>query len=637
MKRLHTYAGAMAMLVSLQAVSAGISDTTVQLHTVTIDTIRTKRAGDDQGNAITMVDFKDADGRKASEILSDFSGIYLKNYGVGQLSSISLKGGSAAQTEVQWNGIKMNNPNTGQVDLSLFDIAAGDRLTISDRGSRGTSVGGVVDIGNDMKLARNTALQWDNTVRMGSFGEHVVSSRALYRSGRFTGSTRVGYLGADNDFTFKKSTLPDAPSARQTNAATRLLSVMQQFQYTFRKGIVFGADLWLTDADRQLSPVISVDGGSERQWDRSYRAMLHVGGKEGKFSYSIRSAYLYDRMRYLDSATAIDSRSVSHALRNILTAKYVWLGSVTLAGRAHYDREMAISSGYDRSWARDLYGLAAELRYDHSSGFNASGSVGVEMQGSRPLPLPASFAVGLRRKFKAETLIISLSGAHAYRLPGLNDLYWSAGGNPDLRPEKAWKSDLELGYMHSYWLNFMANGFYNYVKDWIQWSPESGSAIWTAQNLKRVVSRGATLELKMQSKPDMNTKGFAASGGLSYSYTNTISLDSSSANDKSRGKQLIYVPLHNLSTSIRLQYRRFYVQVSQSYTGLRFITTDDSQALKPYYLLHLEVGKDLYLKAQRLGLAFRINNITNQEYQLVSQRPMAGRSFEGILRINLSK
>ncbi|MBS1624183.1 MAG: TonB-dependent receptor, partial [Bacteroidetes bacterium] len=156
-------------------------------------------------------------------------------------------------------------------------------------------------------------------------------------------------------------------------------------------------------------------------------------------------------------------------------------------------------------------------------------------------------------------------------------------------------------------------------------------------NLKRVVSRGATLELKMQNKPDMNTKGFVARGGLSYSYTNTISLDSSSANDKSRGKQLIYVPLHNLSTSIRLQYRRFYVQVSQSYTGLRFITTDDSQALKPYYLLHLEVGKDIYLKTQRLGLAFRINNITNQEYQLVSQRPMPGRSFEGILRIKLSK
>src|SRR4051812_13008978 len=49
--------------------------------------------------------------RNLNDALREAVGIYFKNYGNGQLSSISIRGGSAAQTDMLWNGVKLNSPS----------------------------------------------------------------------------------------------------------------------------------------------------------------------------------------------------------------------------------------------------------------------------------------------------------------------------------------------------------------------------------------------------------------------------------------------------------------------------------------------------------------------------------------------
>jgi vitamin B12 transporter len=191
-------------------------------------------------------------------------------------------------------------------------------------------------------------------------------------------------------------------------------------------------------------------------------------------------------------------------------------------------------------------------------------------------------------------------------------------------------------YEYSFWLKLMTDGYYNYVTDWILWHPTQ-TGIWMPDNVKRVLSRGATVGVHLQSKKDMNDRGFIASGNISYSYTKTTSLDAVSTNDNSQGKQLIYVPLHNFTATFTLQYRRFYIRCIHSHTGERYTTTDNSQSLKAYYLTHLEAGKDFFFSGQQIGLSFRVNNLANMQYQAVADRPMTGRSFEGTVRINLAK
>jgi vitamin B12 transporter len=122
-----------------------------------------------------------------------------------------------------------------------------------------------------------------------------------------------------------------------------------------------------------------------------------------------------------------------------------------------------------------------------------------------------------------------------------------------------------------------------------------------------------------------------------YSYTRATGLDVTSAQDQSKGKQLIYVPLHVANMSLYFSYHRFFLKAVNTYTDAVFTTSDNSEALQAYYLLDVETGKDFTIRNIDLGFSFRVNNITDRQYQTVAQRPMAGRSFEGILKFNISK
>ncbi|MCW3127089.1 MAG: hypothetical protein JWO03_2747 [Bacteroidetes bacterium] len=619
----------------------GIKDTVHQFHDVLVqkETSTEVVVHDKVDN--TLVDFSQQEGRRMSDILSDYSGIYLKNYGIGQLSSISVNGSSAAQTDVLWNGIKLNGPTTGQVDLSLFDISSGDKLslftTAQNRTNGNIGLGGTLALDNKLDLGGAKNIVSNNVIRIGSFDEKIISTSNIYGIAGFKGATKLALISAANDFPFVNDTKIGAPVMHETNAATKQLSFTQQMQYTFRKPYTIGANLWITDADRQLPPVMTTDAGRERQWDQSYRTMVYLASTTSRFSFSFKSAYIYDKLKYNDPAANIDSRYAAIAFRNIFSTNYNFGQNLFLNTELHYDHEAASSTGFGIMQRRDIAGINIRASYLHQSGLDVGATIREELLGSRFLPFsPAAYigfngGVGYGNYLKA-----TLTGERNYRLPALNDLYWNAGGNPNLQPEKAWKSALRIMFEHSYWLKLIADGYYNYVTDWILWHPTQ-TGIWMPDNVKRVLSRGATVDVRLQSKKDVTDRGFIAAGYISYSYTRTTSLDAVSINDNSKGKQLIYVPLHRATASVELRYRHFYIRSMHSYTGARFTSTDNSQSLNGYYLTHLEVGKDFYFSSQQIGLSFRINNITNTQYQMVSQRPMPGRGFEGTVRLNLAR
>ncbi|UCE92629.1 MAG: TonB-dependent receptor plug domain-containing protein, partial [Flavobacteriaceae bacterium] len=52
------------------------------------------------------------------ELLQQQANFYFKQNGYGMVSSISLRGTSASQTGVYWNGIGINSALTGQTDFN---------------------------------------------------------------------------------------------------------------------------------------------------------------------------------------------------------------------------------------------------------------------------------------------------------------------------------------------------------------------------------------------------------------------------------------------------------------------------------------------------------------------------------------
>ena len=617
------------------SIAQGIKDSVIQMKTIPIEwnANSKERTNIDLSTDNLKLDADYQTGKRVSDVLGENTSVFIKNYGVGQLSSISINGSSAAQTTIEWNGVKINSPTTGQVDLALFDMGTVDNMKVTNTATN-QSVGGLLSLNNN-KMFNSDTLISNNVIRYGSFNTLNLSSNNSYSIGMFSGSTKINYLRSDNDFPFVNNSQIGAPIQRETNAATSLVSFLQQLDFRIKQYNV-GVMFWVTDADRQLPPVMTDPSGSEHEWDRSYRSMAYFTGRKKAFTFSLKSSYLYDWLRYTDPVGAIDSRSTAQAIRSLFNLGYNFKDKLLLDGTINYDHELATSSGFDTLRSRNISGINISATYRFGRFSKAGESVKQDLLGTSALPFSPGAYILVGKTIKKSTFYAKLCGARTYRLPALNDLYWNPGGNPSLQPEHAWNSSLSLDYGYKSFVKFQVNGFYNYVTDWILWTPTQ-SGIWTAQNVKRVVSRGVNVSLKAQNKVSLSDRGFVVAFHAGYSYTNTISLDAASADDDSKDKQLIYVPLHNFSASLQLQYRRFYIRTIHSFTGIRYTATDDSQFLPGYYLTHLEAGKDFYFHNQQIGLSFRVNNITNCQYQVIAQRPMPGRSYEMTVRLNLAK
>ena len=66
------------------------------------------------------------------EFLKRRTSIFIKDYGPSGITTLSFRGGSAAQSSLIWEGVNIQNPQLGQADLSLFPISFMDQLDVME-------------------------------------------------------------------------------------------------------------------------------------------------------------------------------------------------------------------------------------------------------------------------------------------------------------------------------------------------------------------------------------------------------------------------------------------------------------------------------------------------------------------------
>ncbi|MBL4593782.1 MAG: TonB-dependent receptor plug domain-containing protein [Flavobacteriales bacterium] len=571
---------------------------------------------------------------KLSDLLQEHSPIFIKTYGSGSLATVSFRGTGASHTSVLWNDISLNSPMNGQIDFSLYPTLFFDDAELH-HGASGLidgngSLGGSVNLSNNPVF--NKGLNGSVQQSIGSFSSYITSVKIGYSNKDWLTETQLYYNSSKNNFEYINIALQDKPVLTQNRAELQQYGFQQAIYRNLKNGNI-GVRLWYFNSDRMLPSTMQTSLNDENQQDESLRTLIEWNGLIGNLKYKWVTAFLKDELIYSNTLSKINAKNNIYLINSKILTKYYLKYNFVLTNDASIKYEAVKADGYDAEHNRYnntwLLGLSKNFKRLNIDAFNRFTQVGENTQLLSP---NGGISYGF---FKHNQLKLKANAGINYNYPTFNDLCWNPGGNPNLNPERAEMTEFGINYIQKVnqtLLEIEATGFYSYVYDWIIWQPTS-TGIWSPSNLKEVENKGIELSLKL--KTIINKTSVIANAN--YSNTFSTNLKGQSEFDNSIDKQLIYVPFHKMNYSIRLLYNTFSLSYNYSYTGKRFMSTDNNWYLPANFISNIGLSKKFKTSNNsNVSTSFKINNLFNQDYQSIAWRPMPGRNYLFTLTFQLN-
>ena len=567
-----------------------------------------------------------------SNLLSQQTPAFVKSYGFNGLATLNFRGSSSAQSLVLWNGIPLQNAALGIADVSTLPVALIDKVSILYGGSAALwgsgNVGGALLLENDLPVFDSNGRE-DISVSLGagSFSQYSAGARAAFSGKRWFVSLNGFGQSAKNDFTFTGN---DTGHTRQQMPNSRLQSigVMLNAAYLFGEKNTLSISGWYQNYNREIPPALFEGSSVKNRQDQSSRLMLHWRKEKGRFTQYVKTSIIEDKLDFNDSAISLHTRNLSYQSYS----EFGW------QRRLFGNHNLLVFIPFNYSWVANTNGT--QLRTGLSAAYAAEffrSKLSVSLQASgQVLDQYSIFLPGINTSYSLfNWLTIRANVQRSFRAPTLNELYYTPGGNRNLKPEQGWSED--AGYSvktspeRAFSFSHDVSVFNRDIKDWIIWF---GGAIWTPHNIAMVKSRGVETENMLRFK--FGQAAFHL--GLNTAYIIATTRQSYAPNDGSIGKQIPYAPRYNGQMNVGFAYKRLYINYNHTYTGYRFYTIDESAWIEPYNTTNVQLTYMFTLpKANSLQLSFQANNILNSTYMVVSQRPMPGINFMAGAKLNIAK
>jgi iron complex outermembrane receptor protein len=593
------------------------------------------------GNKNLMIDsaiIRDYNHSSIADIISENSHIFIKSYGSGGSATVSFRGTGASHTQVSWNNVNINHPMLGQSDLSLLPAGFIDDIQVlfgsASLAVNSGGLGGTINI--------ETLPEWNNetcinaNIGSGSFGRYSGLAKIRTGTNKFQSSTKIMMQSSENNFRYLNTQSSDDPKwERRKNAEMNQKGVMQELYFKGNRKVT-SAHLWYQSAERQLPSVIIADqvNPGEKQTDDFLRTLLNIRGSANKNDYDISVSASFSNLHYTNTPASIDSRNKSATyIAKAGIEKPVGKNS-SLSFVLNEELNMVNSNNYDGLKNRNIASVSA----------SAKSSVGKRVKTNfllrqlifnKTLLVPDFYAGFDLNLLHNDDLVLKGNISRNSRIPTLNDNFWMPGGNPDLKNEYAHTYELtcalEKRILESFVLKTDLTFYFLSVRDMIQWQPGEFS-YFTPRNIQNVNSSG--IETSMNINYSVNN--FTLRLNTGYSLTRSVEKDKGIRNPFS-GPQLIYVPEHKFNAGLRLLFRNLYSTWQTNFTGIRFITPDNSQFLPAFILNDLVAGFKAESGSKALDLNIKIENIFNVNYQAIAYYPMPGRSYFVSLIVQLKK
>jgi len=240
-----------------------------------------------------------------------------------------------------------------------------------------------------------------------------------------------------------------------------------------------------------------------------------------------------------------------------------------------------------------------------------------------PIPIPKLGLVFYIGKY----FILKNNFYRTYRLPSINDLYWpkdSMGeGNPDLNPEDGIGGDIILEFNYPGILSAETSVYINYLKDAIQWQPDSGG-VWKPKNIGEAFYFGIDNEIKSD---------FSKYVTLTTSYSFLLTYVLTEEYNFEDDKRIPYRPMHTLGLGISINWKNGNINLIGHYESERFIAVNNITKLNQFFKLDINFSQTIKI----VTIFASIKNTFNYLYFLSDQYPMPGGSITLGVKINYEK
>ena len=662
----RAFIGWFLCMSSLGLLGQGITDSVFQIQGVSIaaEQIFVKEeAGMKQTNVDSTV-LQNKLSLSLSEILSENTSVFIKEQGRGALATASFRGTSPSHTQVSWNGININSPMAGMVDFSLIPVYIIDELNLrhgsASLADQSGGIGGSINMNNRTQWNEKSTFAYMQGI--GSYSTFDEFLQVGIGNKKIQSKTRLYHNSSQNDYTFINRGIAniDPVSGEITNpidtndhAAYLRYGLLQEIYYRPTTSHVLSLKYWGQYADRTIPKPTSYEGpdnsnlNSQEDTDHRLVADWKYYGDRGKLL--VRSGYADKRLDYnqlnsvpgLGLIPAIWSESRQQSLFNTLSysgstdGDFSWEGNVHMNLHKVASADSVSGSGYvgQRNELSAMLALSKSFR----KRVNMNLMLRQEWVDGERMPFIPYFGMDVKL-IEGIDLILKGNIARNYHLPTLNDLYWQPGGNPDLLPEEGFTVEGGLAYQQELAGHLLITelSFYrSQIENWILWIP-SYRGFWEPYNIRSVLSKGLEYSLSFQG----NISEFSYKLLAGYAYSSAVNQgDSLVWSDESYGKQLVYIPLHSGNMMARLGWSNLFFTYQFNTYSERFTTSSNDvtrrDRLYPYYMNDISLGSLFSLKGINLSLEVKVNNLFNEPYHTILYRPMPGRNYQLILKIQI--
>ncbi|WDF47981.1 TonB-dependent receptor [Chryseobacterium sp. KACC 21268] len=539
-----------------------------------------------------------------SDVLRFQSNIYIKENGRGATSSPSFRGTGAQRTAFVWNGINVNSIFLGQGDINNLNLLSYENVGIKFGG--GSVIYGSGAIGGSVHL--NNTLDFDKGVHgslfseYGSFGTLNSFIKTKFSNEKLSFSFSANHSKSDNDY--------EVPEKKFINRNG-------QYQNTgFNLGLAYKITennefYWQTqhyDSDQHY-PIFDENQTKPKYLVQTFRSLAGWKSHSNKLKNDLKLVYLEDNFQYfgdINKAKSSGGTGKQYIVRNDLDYFVSNKSSFNLISEYQYNQGEGYQSGIQNP-KRNQVNLS--LLYSNKKLAKFYWELGGKYDFVEGYESPFLFSASGKYKV-SDWYQTSINISRNFKAPTFNDLFWTPGGNPDLRAETSYQA--EMSHYFSY-QNFKLGitPYFIKMKDMIQWVPMT-PAVWSPINVDKVDFYGLETELSF----NKNWTNQKLNSQISYSYTKAI--------DQETKNQLSYVPIHQINFNTNYQYKIFGIFFQALYNSKRFTNNTESNSLEDFLVLNAGIN---FNPIKNIQVGFKVNNIANQIYETVNYYFMPKRNY----------